>query len=260
MDGIPCHWANTNKPALALFFHASVLSSVSSSCSPQTTGRKNPLLPFSSPIHTRYVSFSSLDPAHPSQPTLRVDDVDYALPHSPSPFSSLDPYYFGLQSPSISPLPPLPPLPANTPSPLSDPLTPARNPASIDRRALVGVGELTTPRWAKNDYHEDHNDTFDITFSRNQDPDVPDSPWTIEAVDGELSDQEEVGCFPSRLPCPVSDYDPLAPFKAFRGGGERWRRNSIPAPFIRLACDADRWAACRSHLECLASFRRVIES
>lgn len=30
-----------------------------------------------------------------------------------------------------------------------DPQTPARDPAAIDRRGLVGVGELTTPRWVQ---------------------------------------------------------------------------------------------------------------
>src|SRR6266699_3216518 len=103
-----------------------------------------------------------LIPPHPfllSIPTTLVSSLPPSLLSPPSP-----------PSPPISPLPPLPPLPANSPSPLPDPLTPARNPASIDRRALVGVGELTTPRWAKDDHHEDHHDAFDIAFSRNQDP------------------------------------------------------------------------------------------
>lgn len=99
-------------------------------------------------------------------PALEIDHVDsefdpISLSRSTSATSSLDPYYFGA---SESPAPPLP-LPA----------TPARD---IDRRGLVGVGELTTPRWTRTDNEEEE----------------PDSPWTIEAVDGEDSEKEQVAC------------------------------------------------------------------
>ncbi|KAM6500735.1 hypothetical protein JOM56_003749 [Amanita muscaria] len=125
-----------------------------------------------------------------------IDVLDSFFPRSSSASSSFDPYYFGLQSPSVSPIPPLPPLP-ETPrrSPLADPITPARHPASIDRRALVGVGDLTTPRWSQHDRREEDNEdneAFEIVASESADPDEPDSPWTIEAVDGELSEQEEL--------------------------------------------------------------------
>lgn len=140
-------------------------------------------------------------PSHRSLSQLPPDPLD-SLPPSPSP---LDPYYFGLQSPALSPLPPLPPPPDIPPS------TPDLPP--LDRRTLVGVGELTTPRW-------------------DREPDVPDSPWTIEAVDGELSDHEEVGCpiWPSALP----HLTHLVPRRwTGPGGGERRRRDSIPASFSR---------------------------
>ncbi|KAJ7074410.1 hypothetical protein C8F01DRAFT_1100425 [Mycena amicta] len=104
--------------------------------------------------------------------------------------SSLDPYYFGI---SDSPIPPLPTAHlSTTPEQLhsSDPVTPARSdPALIDRRGLVGVGELSTPRWTRS-----HHDTVTpILDSLGEDadepPDAPDSPWTIEAVE---SDKEEL--------------------------------------------------------------------
>ncbi|KAG9003050.1 hypothetical protein FRB94_003413 [Tulasnella sp. JGI-2019a] len=83
--------------------------------------------------------------------------------------SALDAYYFSNPSPSSSPQPFAPPETAQnmhlsipkTPEFSSsnhhssaagrhDPQTPARDPAAIDRRGLVGVGELTTPRWVQN--------------------------------------------------------------------------------------------------------------
>ncbi|KAF8197418.1 hypothetical protein BJ912DRAFT_1020757 [Pholiota molesta] len=120
--------------------------------------------------------------------------------------SSLDPYYFGIQSESESPLPPLPPVPmflstTPDPPPQVEPVTPARNPASIDRRGLVGVGELATPRWAaredrNSDFDEPRSDHeaegYDLVVPEDMEEDQPDSPWTIEAVDGETSEREEV--------------------------------------------------------------------
>ncbi|KAK0445384.1 hypothetical protein EV421DRAFT_1890266 [Armillaria borealis] len=81
-------------------------------------------------------------------------DSDYPASRSTSTTSSLDPYYFGLQSGSDSPYPPpLPTAPSlrATPEsrPVTEPVTPARDPANIDRRGLVGVGELATPRWTR---------------------------------------------------------------------------------------------------------------
>ncbi|CAK5279416.1 unnamed protein product [Mycena citricolor] len=129
-----------------------------------------------------------------------------SLPRSVSATSSLDPYYFGL---SDSPVPPLPTGHlhiSTTPDQLhssytSDPVTPAKDPALIDRRGLIGVGELTTPRWTRSSHnkedtvtpvldsvgegYEDHIGDGDLP------DDHPDSPWTIEAVDGEVSDPEQ---------------------------------------------------------------------
>lgn len=126
--------------------------------------------------------------------------------------SSLDPYYFGIGSPSDSPTHPLPSASSThlsiTPDRTfaSEPTTPARNPASIDRRGLVGVGELATPRWSKNDssYYEvsaEEVEHYQIPVREDEDEeqdDAPDSPWTIEAIDGEASDREdEVHIHPS---------------------------------------------------------------
>ncbi|KDR81400.1 hypothetical protein GALMADRAFT_113652 [Galerina marginata CBS 339.88] len=133
-------------------------------------------------------------------------EPEQPLSRSNSATSSLDPYYFGIQSESESPLPPVPPAPAylsTTPEHTlpNEPVTPARNPAMIDRRGLVGVGELATPRWARGEGSQDHEEStsdievegYDIVVPEDiEEEDQPDSPWTIEAVDGESSEKEEV--------------------------------------------------------------------
>jgi len=142
-----------------------------------------------------------------------VPQSDQLLPvsRSASASSSLDPYYFGLQSPTDSPVPILSPFSQSATTPdqplINEPITPARNPANIDRRGLVGVGELATPRWTRNERTSDTDESdlqshFDIAVESllpdlpdNAHDDEPDSPWTIEAVDGEISDKEEV-CSP----------------------------------------------------------------
>ena len=77
----------------------------------------------------------------------------------------------------------------------------------IDRRGLVGVGELTTPRWTRARHDKEDTTTpvwgsqgerFEIAAAEDR-PDAPDSPWTIEAVDGEMSEREEVCCSLSYL-------------------------------------------------------------
>ncbi|TEB36052.1 hypothetical protein FA13DRAFT_1810684 [Coprinellus micaceus] len=123
---------------------------------------------------------------------------------SASASSSLDPYYFGIGSPSESPTHHmhhgthhLSVTPDSHPFLTEPPHTPARNPASIDRRGLVGVGELTTPRWSKADtpYYEvsvEEAENYQTHLREAEDrPDPPDSPWTIEAIDGEGSDPED---------------------------------------------------------------------
>ncbi|KAF8334204.1 uncharacterized protein EI90DRAFT_523734 [Cantharellus anzutake] len=80
--------------------------------------------------------------------------------HSSSSASGfLDPYYFSIPSPAESSPVSLHPETSETPryqwqqsskrGCLIEPKTPGRDPAAIDRTHLVGVGELTTPRWAK---------------------------------------------------------------------------------------------------------------
>jgi len=133
-------------------------------------------------------------------------EPDQTVSRSASATSSLDPYYFGIQSESDSPIPPMPPTSiylSTTPDhpPLNEPVTPARNPAMIDRRGLVGVGELATPRWARggdrgSEPEEPGSDGeiegYDVIIPEGVEEDQPDSPWTIEAIDGESSEKEEV--------------------------------------------------------------------
>ena len=169
-----------------------------------------------------------------AQPLLHVsgvdctdDDTEAAQPRSTSATSSLDPYYFGAGTPSESPVPsPMQQFALKTPElgPFEDPVTPHKNPAAIDRRGLVGVGELATPRWARGrerrdeveiDEQLDEEEEEEDLGENNEGPegegegedkdeelDLPDSPWTIEAIDGELDDAEEVSplCFAEPAP------------------------------------------------------------
>lgn len=75
-----------------------------------------------------------------------------------------------------------------------DPVTPHRDPSKIDRRVLHGLGELATPRWTRSVANcEDGLDQDDLEPVLPEEPeDVhSDSPWTIEAVDGEEEDEDE---------------------------------------------------------------------
>lgn len=157
------------------------------------------------------------------QPSLHVSpaqeeppsDHDYSVSRSTSVTSTLDPYYFGIGSPTDSPLPPLPSATLGltvTPEQRNvvEPVTPARDPAAIDRRGLVGVGELTTPRWTRAEYQQPEPplpvpekfkdaEDYQVVAPEDAEEDPPDSPWTIEAVDGEPSEKEDV-----RAPRPLS--------------------------------------------------------
>ena len=83
---------------------------------------------------------------------------------------------------------------------VTEPITPARDPASIDRRGLVGVGELATPRWTRAPrVDDDDEDQVDLTLNNpngDYEQDDPESPWTIEARDGETEnvDHPDVSC------------------------------------------------------------------
>ncbi|KAH9857780.1 hypothetical protein C2E23DRAFT_719720 [Lenzites betulinus] len=86
-----------------------------------------------------------------------------------------------------------------------DPVTPGRDPAAIDRRGLVGVGELATPRWARGARNDDfefvaqerveevneEEERDEERLEEDQERDHPDSPWTIEAIDGEQEQDEK---------------------------------------------------------------------
>ena len=80
---------------------------------------------------------------------------------------------------------------------VTEPITPVRDPASIDRRGLVGVGELATPRWTRAPRVDDDDDQADLTLNndtRDYEQEDPDSPWTIEARDGDPESVDHVSC------------------------------------------------------------------
>lgn len=128
--------------------------------------------------------------------------------------SEFDPYYFSMPSPNQSRRASLAPedqyvnpdpapetqatvkarnrLSQNRTS-LLIPETPIRDPGAIDRRALIGVGELATPRWTvTRDSRAVSHGHYDINAHRSDDrhaqahtpsEEVPASPWTIEAIE-----------------------------------------------------------------------------
>lgn len=137
-------------------------------------------------------------------------ETDAEQPRSASATSSLDPYYFSVQTPAVSPIPAVPTVhnTLKTPEMRShvEPVTPGKDPASIDRRGLVGVGELATPRWVRAPrkeeieiddqvdeiQEEELDDGFVEVAALDMEMDLPDSPWTIEAVDGEADEKDEL--------------------------------------------------------------------
>jgi dual specificity tyrosine-phosphorylation-regulated kinase 2/3/4 len=139
-----------------------------------------------------------------AEATLIVEEEDQTQSRSASATSSLDPYYFGLHSETDDPVLSMPKLSLHlttTPDYVRgpEPVTPG-NPAMIDRRGLVGVGELATPRWARQDQNhfepelpiaEVEAEGYDVIVPGGGEDDPPDSPWTIEAVDGEWSEKED---------------------------------------------------------------------
>ncbi len=154
------------------------------------------IAPLSSSSHLTPLTTSQL---HADQP---IDDLHIHLPsRSTSATSSLDPYYFSVHSPSASPAPPLPDsaLSCRTPETrqvTNDPVTPHRDPSKIDRRVLHGLGELATPRWTRSGANREDSvhgldqDDLEPTLPEESEDVLSDSPWTIEAVDGEEEDEE----------------------------------------------------------------------
>jgi hypothetical protein len=145
------------------------------------------------------------------QPNDDIYDHDQSTSRAASATSSLDPYYFGIQTPydaeSVPPLPSVPSSPKEMSSSqfFREPVTPARDPANIDRRALHGLGELATPRWTRPEHSANVEDNEPLISPQeavskdDTDEDEPDSPWTIEAVDGESSERDEVSTLPFHL-------------------------------------------------------------
>ncbi|KAG6816950.1 hypothetical protein H0H87_001465 [Tephrocybe sp. NHM501043] len=170
-------------------------------------------------------------------------EQDYTVSRSTSVTSTLDPYYFGIRSPTDSPVPPLPTAPvglSTTPEHrnIIEPVTPARDPAAIDRRGLVGVGELTTPRWTRAETQEINPppvletpkevEEYEVVVPEAAEEDLPDSPWTIEAVDGEPSEKED----PIDLQPPAQPLRNKPSLADESGGEEILYPRQPPAPVI----------------------------
>ncbi|KAJ1309929.1 hypothetical protein OPQ81_006688 [Rhizoctonia solani] len=140
------------------------------------------------------------------QANARLQTEDKTRPTSVAS-SEFDPYYFSAPSPnqsrraSIAPEEMLPEIVQEHQSTVKArnrlsinrtslliPDTPARDPGSIDRRGLVGVGELATPRWTvtrdaravPHTYHEQRQEELHPPPTPGEEPN---SPWTIEAID-----------------------------------------------------------------------------
>ncbi|KAF8682481.1 Protein tyrosine kinase [Rhizoctonia solani] len=152
----------------------------------------------------------------------RLNTEDKTRPTSVAS-SEFDPYYFSTHSPNQSRRASI--APEETPpdavqehqstvkarnrlsinrTSLLIPDTPARDPASIDRRGLVGVGELATPRWTvardarvvSHGHHEHHQDGIHPPHTPGEE--VPNSPWTIEAI--EASDSGDGRLLSTKFP------------------------------------------------------------
>ena len=119
-----------------------------------------------------------------------ITETDRDAPRSTSATSSLDPYYFTNLSRDESP------------ALVTEEGTPSRESILRDRRGLVGLGELQTPRWTeapsflKDKYDEAADDDSEVVLHRrasiSASDDDRDSPWTIEAIDGELEEAVHV--------------------------------------------------------------------
>jgi hypothetical protein len=145
------------------------------------------------------------------------------VPRSTSASSSFDPYYFGLASPTVSP-PPLPD-PRNL-------ATPVRDPALIDRRGLMGLAELSTPRWTRYSQHDplptrDH-DVFDLPN--------PDTLWSAIEVRSPSFSLRSLSSFQGspRVPDGRLPQRPCSSLQAFYSRRKRWRRDLVPSQACSL--------------------------
>ncbi|KAG8830934.1 hypothetical protein FRC17_004043 [Serendipita sp. 399] len=154
--------------------------------------------------------------------------------------SSLDPYYFTatIPRPIISSTPePVPVIHGTAsqhvnPETSYEPKTPSSHPSTIDRAGLIGVGELTTPRWSsRTEFNSRSTPWKSLDFgmlkldednervaskepepepSQEQDNDLDrSSPWTIEAVD-ESDTNEPSYIVPSPPPNATAAQEPQA--------------------------------------------------
>lgn len=197
-DGAAAHRSRQRPPALALAdappSHQHQLLNIPNNYDTKTIDEQAyPLIPEAS---ARVSPLLCRISAH-----IALQEDYYAVPNT----APVDPYYFPsrqlnqhtktpeLKSSSFRPSP------TSSAAGISDPTTPGRDPAAIDRRALVGVGELATPRWttrheyiSRKEWEGKGTGVEEVQEELCAEPEpIEDmendvdssSPWTIEAVD-----------------------------------------------------------------------------
>ncbi|KAI6019703.1 hypothetical protein F5J12DRAFT_925847 [Pisolithus orientalis] len=139
-------------------------------------------------------------------------DEPTGLSRPVSATSSLDPYYFGAQTPSDSPPPPSPPTPPPSSAQRQPRSSHTKPPADPRKRpgqhrphgprwrrrtdnSIAGTKYIVHSRQSNQSQDEDclleEEDAAAVMVAENLENDAPDSPWTIEAVDGESDDKDE---------------------------------------------------------------------
>jgi hypothetical protein len=197
-DGAAAHRSRQRPPALALAdappSHQHQLLNIPNNYDAKTIDEQAyPLIP---EVRARVSPLLCRISAH-----IALQEDYYVVPNT-APF---DPYYF--PSRQLNQHTKTPELksssfrhsPISSAAGISDPTTPGRDPAGIDRRALVGVGELATPRWttrheylSRKDWEGKGTGVEEVQEELNPEPETVEdiqndvdssSPWTIEAVD-----------------------------------------------------------------------------
>lgn len=199
-DGAAPHRSRQRPPALALadppspHQHQHQLLNISSNYDPKTLDEQAyPLIP---EVCAHVWPLLCGASAH-----IALQEDYYVAPNN----ALVDPFYFPSRQPNQPTKTPELKSSSSRHSPtssaagISDPTTPGRDPAAIDRHALIGVGELATPRWtarheypSRKDWEGKGTGVEEVQEELDAEPEpIEDmendidrsSPWTIEAID-----------------------------------------------------------------------------